>query len=58
MQVGTDLLIGYPYKVYLTFVSIGDMNLPGDFKINIKYQKYDPNAAVIDESENDNYIVV
>lgn len=56
MNVGTDLSIGYPYKVYLSFVSTGILNAPGDFKIKVKFQKYDPNA-VFDEQPN-NYIVV
>ena len=44
MLAGTDLSIGYPYKVYLNIVSTGtDRSEPTDFKLNITYVKHDPN---------------
>lgn len=44
MLPGTDLSIGYPYKVYLNVISEGaDRSEPSDFKLNITYVKYDPN---------------
>lgn len=45
MLAGTDLSIGYPYKVYLNIVSTGtDRSEPTDFKLNITYVKHDPNS--------------
>ena len=45
MLAGTDLSIGYPYKVYLNIVSTGtDRSEPTDFKLNITFVKHDPNS--------------
>jgi len=47
MISGTDLSIGYPYKVYLNVVSTGaDRSEPADFKLNITYVKFDPMAKM------------
>jgi len=43
MNVNIDMSIGYPYKVYLTIISNGAIKEPSDFKINVKYVKYNTN---------------
>jgi hypothetical protein len=48
MSAGMDFSIGYPYKVYLNLISTGpDDNEPSsssDFRLNITYEKFDPNG--------------
>ena len=44
MEVGTDYSIGFPYRVYLSFVATGNSTENSDFKVGIKYLKFDPNA--------------
>ena len=57
MLAGTDLSIGYPYKVYLNIISNGpEANTPSDFKLNITYSKHDPNEK-INEAEQDKIII-
>jgi hypothetical protein len=48
MVAGTDLSIGYPYKVYLNIIST-DKKEPSEFKLNITYSKHDPNEKVVPE---------
>ena len=44
IEPGQTLSIGYPYRIFLTMVSeTGNMN-DANFKLNVKYVKYDPNA--------------
>lgn len=48
MLPGTDLSIGYPYKVYLNVISNGlSQSEPSDFKLNITYSKHDPNDKIV-----------
>jgi hypothetical protein len=43
MQIGYDYSIGFPYRVYLTFIATGvNIDEPGDFGMDIKYVKFDP----------------
>ena len=50
MIAGTDLSIGYPYKVYLNVISTGDdVDTPSEFKLNITYLKHDPNEKIVPE---------
>ena len=45
MLPGTELSIGYPYKVYLNVISNGRSAIePSDFRMNVTYVIYDPNA--------------
>ena len=45
MLPGTDLSIGFPYKIYLNLVSTGkDDKEPSDFRFFVQYDKYDPSA--------------
>ncbi len=58
MIAGTDLSIGYPYKVYLNLISTGEkISEPSDFKLNITYVKYDPNAKEKIPQEEDRIII-
>ena len=58
MISGTDLSIGYPYKVYLNVVSTGkDRAEPTDFKLNITYVKYDANAKEAVPEKEDRIII-
>lgn len=54
MLAGTELSIGYPYKVYLNMISTGkDAAESSDFRLNITYVKYDPNAGPPPSTEDD-----
>lgn len=58
MTPGTDLSIGYPYKVYLNIISEGsDRSEPSDFKLNITYVKFDPNAKEPTIPEEDKIVI-
>ena len=48
MLPGTDLSIGFPYKVYLNVISNGlSQSEPSDFRLNITYSKHDPNDKIV-----------
>ena len=57
MEPNKDLMIGFPYRVYLNFISTGGDQQPSDFKIQVAYIKYDPNDNST-VSGNDNVIVI
>ena len=57
MKTDMDYTMGFPMKVYLTFVSTGLDQQPGDFAIETSYIKYDPNAKDSAPAAN-NVIVV
>lgn len=45
MQIGYDYSIGYPYRIYLTFLATGLDTEPGDFQFTVKYVKFDPTKS-------------
>lgn len=46
MYIAANMSIGYPYKVYISAVSNGQRDIDGgDFRLNVRYAKYDPNQA-------------
>jgi len=58
MLPGTDMSIGFPFKVYLSFVSTGSQNEPGDFITSISYLKFDPDATDADVVEQQDTIYI
>jgi hypothetical protein len=59
MYISANMSIGYPYKVYLTAVSTGqEVDEVGDFRFNVRYEKYDPNKTEDSGSGGSNVIVV
>ena len=58
MKTGFDYSIGFPYRVYLTFVADGlTEKEPGDFGVSIKFIKYNPASMDADDA-GDNVIRV
>jgi hypothetical protein len=43
MVIGSDYSIGFPYRIYLTFIATGSKLEPGDFRVDVTYIKFDPN---------------
>jgi len=44
IETGQTLSIGYPYRIFLTMSSETGNSNKADFKLNVKYVKFDPNA--------------
>lgn len=46
MVAGTDMSIGFPYKIYLNLISTGKTDkFPSDFRFFVQYDKYDPSKT-------------
>jgi len=59
MYINANMSIGYPYKVYLTAVSSGEEAAEvGDFRFNVRYEKYDPNKTDSSGSGDDSNVIV
>ena len=44
IESGQTLSIGYPYRIFLTMASETGKSDNADFKLSIKYVKFDPNS--------------
>lgn len=52
MKIGYDFSIGYPYRVYLTFLATGSDTEPGDFEFTARFMKFEPGSKEEDAGGN------
>jgi hypothetical protein len=57
MDIGYDYSIGYPYRIYLTFLATGGETEPGDFEFTVRYVKFVPGVSA-EEDAGGNVIII